>query len=77
MASRPGETKQADYVADALVKAGARYDRYATEGNRGKWLDYAARRRQFKKIRDSIVTLMFEISELDLLSREDLSTRVS
>lgn len=72
----PRITKQADYLADALLKAGARYDRYAAENNRTKWLDYTTRRTRFEKIARSIQTLTAEMSELDILSRDELSTRL-
>jgi hypothetical protein len=72
----PGKTKQADYLTDALLKAGARYDRYAAEKNRNKWLDYTARWKRLEKITRSIQALATDISELDILTRDDLWSRV-
>jgi hypothetical protein len=69
-------TKQADYLTDALLKAGARYDRYAAEKNRNKWLDYTARWKRLEKITRSIQALATDISELDILTRDDLWSRV-
>jgi hypothetical protein len=72
----PGKTEQADYLTEALLKAGARYDRYAEESNRNKWLDYAGRGSRFAKITRSIEELVSAMSELDVLSRDDLRNRV-
>jgi hypothetical protein len=71
-----GQTKQADYLADVLLRAGARYDRYAAKDNRIKWKNYAARRNRLEKISKSIQTVIQEMAELDLLSHDDLSTLV-
>jgi hypothetical protein len=70
----PGKTEQAQYLTDALLKAGARYDRYAAR--RKEWLDYAARGGRLKKITNSINELEACLSELDFLSREELESRV-
>jgi len=72
----PGKAKQADYLADALLKAGTRYDRYAAGCNRIKWENYTARRNRLERIAKSIQIVMEEMAQLDLLSRDDLSTRV-
>lgn len=70
----PGKIKHASYLMDALLKAGARYDRYTA--NRKHWLDYAGRRRRLERVRKSAVELASSISELDILSRDDLANRV-
>src|SRR4051794_18594180 len=43
----PGKRNEAVYLTHALLKAGARYDRYIA--NRDDWLDYAKRRRRLEK----------------------------
>lgn len=69
----PAVTKDTDYLADALFAAGVRYDRYVAENNEDKWRDYTARRRRFEKITRASQTLINELLELDVLSRDDLS----
>src|SRR5262249_51058571 len=44
--------------------------------NRKHWLDYAGRRRRLERVRKSAVELASSISELDILSRDDLANRV-
>jgi hypothetical protein len=70
----PGKTKQALYLTNVLIKAGARYDRYAA--TRNEWLDYAARRDRLNRITDLINDLKSGLCELDILSRDDLASRV-
>jgi hypothetical protein len=70
------QTKQADYLADALLRAGTRYDRYAAKDNQIKWKNYTARRNRFDKITRSIQAVVKEMGELDPISFDDLSTRV-
>jgi hypothetical protein len=70
----PGKTKQALYLTNVLIKAGARYDRYAA--TRNEWLDYAARRDRLNRITDLINELKSGLCELDILSRDDLASRV-
>jgi hypothetical protein len=57
-----------------LREAGKRYDRYIA--NRDEWFDYAARRRKLERITASIEAVATGLSELDILSRDDLASRV-
>ena len=61
----PGKIKQAPYIMDALLKAGARYDRYTA--NRKDWLDYARRKHRLERANNSAVELAISLSELDIL----------
>jgi hypothetical protein len=70
----PGKIKQAPYIMDAILKAGARYDRY--RANRKDWLDYARRRHRLERVSKAAVELAISLSELDILSRDDLASRV-
>lgn len=70
----PGKTKQAPYLTNALLKAGARYDRYMAKRN--EWLDYAVRRNRLNRITKSVNELTSDLSELDILSRDELASRV-
>lgn len=72
----PRNAKQANYLAEALTKAGDRYDRYAAETNRRKWLNYRARRNRLQRISDLVRRLVNDLSEVDILSHEDLCSRV-
>src|SRR5260370_10711904 len=69
----PGKIKEAPYMMDALLKAGARYDRY--KANRKDWLNYAGRRRRLEEVSKSAVGLVIGLNELDILSRDDLASR--
>jgi hypothetical protein len=66
-------TKQVTYVVRALETAGARYDRYTAR--RDEWLDYATRRNRIKFIIKLTSELTAGLSELDVVSRDDLATR--
>jgi hypothetical protein len=70
----PGKIKQAPYIMDALLKAGARYDRYTA--NRKAWLDYTRRRQRLERANQSAVELAIRLNELDILSRDELASRV-
>jgi hypothetical protein len=70
----PGKTKQAPYLTNALLKAGARYDRYTAKRN--EWLDYAARRNRLNRIAKSVNELTSGLFELDILSRDELASRL-
>lgn len=72
----PGKADQIDYLTGAVLKIGAVYDRYATEENRRAWLDYAARRKRFERIAQSIQALLTDLYGLDILSRDDLSSQI-
>jgi hypothetical protein len=70
----PQNNKRASYFATATREAGERYDRYMAR--RDEWFDYAARRRKLERITASIEAVASGISELDILSRDDLTSRV-
>ena len=70
----PGQTKQALYLTNALLKAGARYDRYTARKN--EWFDYSERRNRLQNITRLVKELALSLVELDILSREDLASRV-
>jgi hypothetical protein len=70
----PGKTKQATYLTDVLREAGARYDRYIA--NREAWLDYAPRKRRFERTSKLAEELAVNMCKLDILSRDDLASRV-
>lgn len=70
----PSGTKQAAYLTDALLAAGSRYDRYAARKN--EWLDYSARRDRLNRITKLMDGLAARLLELDILSRDDLATRI-
>ena len=70
----PGESKQAAYLTDVLLMAGARYDRYAEK--RREWLNYTDRRKWLVKIVKLAEVLETDLSNLDVLSRDDLSLRL-
>jgi hypothetical protein len=72
----PGKTKLAPYLTEALLKAGARYDRYAAESNRKKWLDYSARAKRLGLITKLSEKLASDLCELDILTRDQLETRI-
>jgi hypothetical protein len=66
---------QAAYLALALQEAGARYDRYTARRN--DWLNYRARRRQLRRITKLVEDLSSDIYGLDILTRDDLASRVN
>ena len=70
----PRSAKQKAYVTDALLAAGARYDRYAAR--KDEWGDYKVRRGRLKKISSSMDDLARCMHELDILSLDDLASRV-
>jgi hypothetical protein len=70
----PQMTKEAPYLTNAIREAGARYDRYAA--NKLKWLHYKARRNRLKAIARLAESLGAVICGLDVLSRDDLASRV-
>jgi hypothetical protein len=70
----PQNNKRASYFATALRVAGERYDRYIA--NRDEWFDYAARKKKLERLMVSIEAVAFGLSELDILSRDDLASRV-
>jgi hypothetical protein len=66
-------TGQAPYLTDAVTKAGERYDRYTAR--RSEWLNYTARRNRLTRIAKLASDLATELRELDILSRDTLSSR--
>lgn len=70
----PQNNKRASYFANALREAGERYDRYIAR--RDEWFDYAARKKKLERLMVSIEAVAFGLSELDILSRDDLASRV-
>jgi hypothetical protein len=70
----PGNAKQAPYLAEAVQRAAARYDRYAE--NRSECLDYAARRRRLVEITKAVEELAAKLCNLDILSRDELANRI-
>jgi hypothetical protein len=70
----PGDTGSASYFVDAVSEAGERYDRYSTR--KGEWSDYAARKGRLEKIVTLTEGLASALSDLDVLSRDDLTGRV-
>jgi hypothetical protein len=57
-----------------LFDTGARYDRYTARKN--EWLNYTTRRRRLKKISKNAEELASGLYELDVLSHDDLATRL-
>jgi hypothetical protein len=70
----PAKTHQAAYLMAALQQAGERYDRYSAR--RTEWLDYANRRGRLQHITNLMNELSSRLCELDILSRDDLASRV-
>ena len=70
----PGKTKQAPYLTNALREAGARYDRY--NASRNEWLNYAARRNRLTRITSLLEELESCLCDLDIFSRDELTSRV-
>jgi hypothetical protein len=68
-------TKSGDtaYLTDALVAAGERYDRYAA--NKQSWWLFAHRRRRLEQVARRARELATALHDLDILSRDDLSSR--
>jgi hypothetical protein len=69
----PGDTNQVNFFATALEDAGARYDRYSA--NKHEWSNYAARRSRLNEIVDLARSLASNLSELDILSRDEIARR--
>jgi hypothetical protein len=69
----PGEIKQAQYLVNVLLKAGARYDR--SSARRKEWMNYAPRRNRLVRITELADALAADLCKLDILSQEDLATR--
>ena len=61
------------FFTTALEDAAARYDRYSA--NRHEWSNYADRRKRLTKITDLASALASNLSELDILTRDELARR--
>jgi len=70
----PQNNRHASYLADALREAGERYDRYLA--SRDEWFDYAARRKKLERIATSTEAVVSGLVGLDILSHDDLTSRV-
>lgn len=66
--------RRASYFANASREAGERYVRYSER--KDEWSSYATRRDKLKKITTFIEKVASGLSELDILSRDDLASRV-
>ena len=69
----PSNIGQAQYLANALREAGARYDRLNAERN--EWRDYSARGARLKSIKRLAGAVTSSLCKLDILSRNDLENR--
>src|SRR5436305_10049106 len=70
----PENAKHASYFANASLEAGERYVRYSERMD--EWSGYATRRKNLKRIVKLTEELASGLSELDILSRDDLASRV-
>jgi hypothetical protein len=70
----PGMTDQAPFLTEALLEASARYDRYAA--SKKDWFSYVRRRERLLKVARLARQLASEFCELDILSRDDLGSRI-
>ena len=65
---------QSSVFAEAILRAGARYDRY--KAAQCDWKSYSARKARLDRITKSSADLMSTLDELDVLTREDLAGRL-
>lgn len=70
----PRMTKETPYFANALSEAGKRYDRYAAR--RKDWNRFAPRRNRLQTIAKLSGELVFALGQLDILSSDDLASRI-
>ena len=70
----PRKTKQASYFTNALKDAGARYDRLKARWK--EWHEYTPRKNRLKGIAELARELASNLCKLDILSRDDLESRV-
>ena len=70
----PKNERRASYFAEAVRAAGERYDRYIER--KDEWWSFAARRDKLKKITTFIDGVASGLCELDILSRDDLASRM-
>jgi hypothetical protein len=64
----------AAYFADALQRAGERYDRYTAK--KKEWLQFGDRRNRLVRIAWDAKSLTDKLSALDIISRDDLTLRI-
>ena len=69
----PGNTKHVEYLTNAILKAGARYDRLTEKQD--EWFQYAPRKKRLKKLEKLFDELGCVLSEVDILSRDELASR--
>jgi hypothetical protein len=69
----PAKKDQVSYLTNVLHEAGLLYDRHTSQ--RDEWLNYAKRRNRLIWITKSAEALASSLSDLDILSRDDLATR--
>jgi hypothetical protein len=69
----PAKRGDASYLADAVLEARTRYDRYAA--NKERWLKFAPRRSRLEQIATLADNLAVTLGKLDILSRDDLEIR--
>src|SRR5690348_7007227 len=66
--------KEVRFFSEALESVVSRYDRYAR--NKASWENYSVRRRSLSQISASADLLGQRLSNLDVLSRDDLTDRI-
>lgn len=69
----PAKRGDASYLADAVLEARTRYDRYAA--NKERWFKFAPRRSRLEQVAKLAVELAVTLGKLDILSRDDLESR--
>jgi hypothetical protein len=67
-------TDQVAHFTTALLEAGQRYDRLTAR--RSEWRKYSARKNRLKRITRLAWDLASALSELDVLSHDDLASRI-
>jgi hypothetical protein len=70
----PPTRDDAEHFAAAIAEAGKRYDRY--DEVRADWENYRHRRMRFRKLEQLAKNLTLTLCSLDLLSRDDLESRI-
>src|ERR1035437_143536 len=70
----PEDVRRASYFANASREAGERYVRYSER--KDEWSKYATRRDKLKRIVTLVEGVASDLSELDILSRDDLASRI-
>jgi hypothetical protein len=69
----PAKKDQVSYLTNVLLEVGQLYDRHTAR--RDEWLNYAKRRDRLIWITKSAEALASFLSDLDILSRDDLAAR--